>query len=377
MKSQFDKVAVIIVFVSALLLEIFFFVLPKKEYSENENRYLAKLPDISVEHIVDGSYMQSVKDYVTDQFPARDFFISLKTAFEESSGQKKINGIYLAKDGYLIGEYSEPKNTDRIVKTLAKFENRIMTANSDVNLRLMLVPSAVTILGDKLPNCARDMSQMETMRIISEGSGMETVAVANYLFDAANAQDIYYKTDHHWNAFGAYEGYRAYCDSLGINAAKLSDFNARTVTDDFHGTYSAKVNRFREKGDEIIIFDDPKSDIEVYYEDSGIQTDTLYNFEYLDKRDKYSLFLDNLHPLITISNVNSTTDRVLMLIKDSYANCVVPYLIHDFSEIIVFDTRYYKDGPGKYFEEHPEITDVLILYNMNTIDTDTGIRGIY
>ena len=103
----------------------------------------------------------------------------------------------------------------------------------------------------------------------------------------------------------------------------------------------------------------------------------MYAMEYVSQKDKYSLFLDNLHTLVEITNASAETDRVLVLIKDSYANSMVPFLTHHFKKIYVFDTRYYKHGPAAFIGEHPEVTDVLLLYNLNTIDTDAGIRGIY
>ena len=78
-----------------------------------------------------------------------------------------------------------------------------------------------------------------------------------------------------------------------------------------------------------------------------------------------------------IENETAPSDDVLMLIKDSYANSMVPFLTHHYKKIYVFDTRYYKDGPSSFLEEHGEVTDVPILYNMNTLDGDTGIRGSY
>lgn len=81
--------------------------------------------------------------------------------------------------------------------------------------------------------------------------------------------------------------------------------------------------------------------------------------------------------MIEITNENAETERELVLIKDSYANSMVPYLVHHYKKIYVFDTRYYKQGPASFIEEHAGVTDVLLLYNMNTLDTDSGIRGIY
>ena len=89
------------------------------------------------------------------------------------------------------------------------------------------------------------------------------------------------------------------------------------------------------------------------------------------------MFLNNIHPLIEITNEGADSDRELALIKDSYANSIVPFLVNHYKKVYVFDTRYYKKGPSSFIEEHPEITDVLLLYNMNTIDTDLGVGGIY
>ena len=127
----------------------------------------------------------------------------------------------------------------------------------------------------------------------------------------------------------------------------------------------------------LISCTDPSAALTVFYEDTGETTDSLYALDYVEKKDKYSLFLNNLHPLIQITNEKAETDRGLVLIKDSYANSMVPFLIHNFKTIYVFDTRYYKWGPSAFIQEHGDVTDVLILYNMNTLDTDLGIRGIY
>ena len=117
--------------------------------------------------------------------------------------------------------------------------------------------------------------------------------------------------------------------------------------------------------------------VSFYNYSTGEITDSLYNLDYVLQKDKYSLFLNNLHTLIEITNENAESDRELVLIKDSYANSMVPFLTHHFQKIYVFDTRYYKQGPSSFIEDHPSVTDVLLLYNMNTLDSDSGIRGIY
>ena len=127
----------------------------------------------------------------------------------------------------------------------------------------------------------------------------------------------------------------------------------------------------------ITIFENPANQLTVFYTDTDQTTDSLYNFDYLEKKDKYSMFLDNIHPLIEITNETADSQRELVLIKDSYANAMVPFLVNHFKKVYVFDTRYYKQGPSSFIKDHPQVTDVLLLYNMNTIDTDLGIGGIY
>lgn len=347
---------------------------PKKEFSENENRYLEKMPEFSAKTVFDGEYTESLGDWLADHFPMRDFFMGWKTRAEMAGGRKEINHIYIGKDEYLIEPYAKPQNTERIIDTFVSFYEKIKEKNVDVSL--MLVPTAVTIYSDRLPAYAPSSDQMKTAREIYDAVGMETVDCSEKLLEASEEQ-IYYRTDHHWTTAGAYCGYLAYCEEKGISPVPKEALEARTVTDEFAGTLYSKVNDYNHKKDEITIYTNPEDELTVTYQDTGEVTDSLYNFDYLREKDKYSMFLNNIHSFVEIENKNASSDAVLMLIKDSYANSMVPFLAHHYKKIYVFDTRYYKEGPSAFLTEHSEVTDVLLLYNMNTLDSDSGIRGIY
>lgn len=378
MKS--GKIITISCLAALCIFMVLLIFMQKSDFSDKENRFLATFPEFSPGSVKSGEFMDGLKDYVTDHFPFRDFWITVKTEAEIIMGKREINGIYICSDDYLIKEYEKPENTDRIVDTFNAAASRMKEINPNITLRLMLVPTAVSIYDSKLPAFASSsaLRQIDDMRMMYERVDIEEVDVSDLLIsNADNESPLYYKSDHHWSGYGAYLGYKAYMESIGMEAASLGDFATEDVTHDFHGTLSAKVNRALEKGDTITLYDNPSARLRVEYSDTGVVADTLYNLDYLNKRDKYSLFLDNAHPLVTITNENAAGDRVLMLIKDSYANCVVPFLAGDFAKIYVFDTRYYKEGPSYFLAENHDITDVLILYNMNTIDTDAGIRGIY
>ena len=122
-----------------------------------------------------------------------------------------------------------------------------------------------------------------------------------------------------------------------------------------------------------IIEDDTKYN--VYYEDDNITKDSLYNYEYLDKKDKYAFFLDNNHSLIKIENLDIISNDSLLIIKDSYANSFVPLIAPNYKYVYVIDPRYYHKSIIDYINNN-DIDNVLLLYNVVTMDDDFGIVSI-
>ena len=369
------RTVVCLLCIGILSLSVYLLASPKKEFSENENRYLAKFPSFSARTLLSGEYTESLGDWLADHFPQREFFVGLKSGVEIASGRKEINHVYVAQDDYLIESYAEPQNTERITDTLVSFYDKIDTRKVDVDL--MLVPTAVTIYNDKLPAHAPLSDQTTTASAIYDACGIPAVDCTDRLFEGTARGQLYYRTDHHWTTLGAYCGYLAYCDAKKMTPVSLESLTAQTVTDTFAGTLYSKVNDYSHPKDTITIYTNPADDLTVTYVDTGEVTDSLYNLDYAAEKDKYSLFLNNIHPLVVIENSTAASQDALMLIKDSYANSMVPFLAHHYKKIYVLDTRYYRDGPSSFLAEHGDITDVLLLYNMNTLDGDTGIRGIY
>lgn len=365
---------VLLIWAMILLLTVFLCVSRKKEFSEQENRYLSSFPEFSWEALKDGDYTADLESYLADHFPMRDFFMGIKTGFELFTGSKEINDVYIAKDGYLIEKYQKPQNTEKIIRAFKGLNESV----TEARVYLMLVPTASEIYADKLPKNAPVESQMATLTQIYEETGCEPVYVADALKEQKDSEEaLYYRTDHHWTSYGAYVAYQEFCKVLGFEAAALDDMEEKVVTEEFKGTIYSKVNDYTREGDAITIYENPAQKLTVHYTDTDEVTDSLYNYEYLEKKDKYSFFLNNIHPMIEITNEAADTDRELVLVKDSYANCMVPFLVNHYSRVYVIDPRYYKNAVSELVNENAAQTDVLLLYNMNTIDTDLGIGGIY
>ena len=360
---------------TVLALSVVFSLSKKQEFSENENRYLGSLPHLKWETIKNGEYMGDINSYLCDHFPFRDFFIGLKSQVEICLGKREINQVYIGKEGYLIEVYQKPVNTERITQVFRDFAEKEKIKPLEMNL--MLVPTAIYVYGDKLPKLASPRNQMETAQEIYDACGIPAIDCSQKLLEYKDKGQLYYKLDHHWTTFGAYIGYLSFCEAKGITPVPLEEMESQVVTDEFCGTVYSKVNDYTKKGDSITIYRNPKDKLQVYYQDTNTLTHDLYNLEYTGQKDKYSLFLDNLHSIVEITNETADSGRELMLIKDSYANSIVPFLVRHYKKVYVFDTRYYKYGPSSFIDEHTGITDVLILYNMNTLDMDLGVGGIY
>ena len=408
-RAEVLTVGIITAFI--LCFSVWCLVAPKQTFSENENRALAGWPVYSFATLKDGSYMSGIQTYLSDHFPLRDPFMTLKTKYEMLTGREEINDIYLAKDGYYIEAYRTPKQQKKIITQFQKLQDAI-TTDAKQNIRVMLVPTAISTYNAKLPGSAPDrgvLRQVDTMneiyaalpnmqkvdvwsalqavavqeetdrtRASGDADGAQPVADAGDVgCDTSAATGLYYHTDHHWTTHGAYIGYQAYCGAAGLSPIPEADFQKTCVTTDFHGTIFSKLHDSTVPGDAITLYEYPANQLTVSYPDTGEVTDTLYNRDYLAQKDKYSMFLNNLHPLVEITNASADSDRQLVLIKDSYANSMVPFLVNHYQKIYVFDTRYYRFGPSSFINEHPEVTDVLLLYNMNTIDTDLGVGGIF
>ncbi len=368
----------------AVTFLLLFLLLPRKDFSEGENRGLASFPGFTINAVRDGSFMKGLELFLCDHFPFRDQLMVFWTETEILKGKRKINGVYLSRDGYLIEDYEAPRNTERIIRQFAKFADAV----PDRRVSIMLVPTAVTVYGGKLPAGAVPGDQRKTMRDIWDGLGFLNGQAASTLhpnlriIDCSEAlfeggEGLYYRTDHHWTTKGAYAGYAAWCGCNGLEPVPRDAFRTETVTEDFRGTVFSKVQDVRVRPDSIELYYGKEDVIRVEYPDSGESADSLYNLEYLEKRDKYSLFLNNIHPFVEITNEAVRDESALCVIKDSYANSIIPFLAEHFRKIYVFDTRYYRKGPSSFLREHADVKDVLVLYNMGTIDTDLGIGGIF
>ncbi len=354
------------VFISILILalSISFFVLPKNEFSVNENRYLSSFPVFSFETLFSGEYISDLEAYINDHFPFRDYFVNISSFTKKVIKQTEINDVYLGSDEYLFEKYENPENTDKLIKTL----NDFYSDNSDINFNLMLVPSSGYVNSDLLPNYVDYDNQEEAFNYIYDNILFNYIDLRNPLIEENNIKEVYFKSDHHYNIYGAYVSYVEFCIENNIEFIDLETIN---LSNSFYGTLYSKVGLYNYSPDK---FDSYITDTVISVDYNGYISDTIYESEFLTQKDKYSYYFGGNHPLITI-NTMINTDEEILIIKDSFANSLIPFLTNHYSKIHVIDPRFYNLNISDYIIEN-NISNILILYGMNNIDSDTGIYKI-
>lgn len=329
-------------------------------YSETENRALASRPVFSWEELFSGEYGDDYEEYITDQFVGRDKWIGLKTRADILFQKKEINGVYLGTDHYLIGVNDPDKYTEQMengrIASLKKLVNRW-------DAKVMLVPTADNILTQKLPDFAPYYQEDRLLEKVREAVGEEHYVDVYHALQEHAEEPIYYRTDHHWTSLGAYYGFMAWAQSVDRYPFPYNTAGMETVSDDFQGTLQSRINLDWTK-DSIQYFPETeKKAVSVTY-DFEDTSDSLYAPDYLDTKNQYGFFLNDNHAFIEI-HTGYNPGKTLFVIKDSYANSMIPLLTTHYETIYVVDLRYFNGKLFQFMEQYePEQgMDVLVLYD--------------
>lgn len=369
---KFNKIYYISISLAFLLILLFFVIANiinnDKEFSEIENRNLQEKPKILSEN-----YVEKLNSYMADQFFIREKLISFKSRIDLVLGKNKINNVYIGSDNQLFEEFKITSNDDLFNKV--DVINEFKKANEDLLVNFMLVPTATSILDDKLPLYAPVDDEIEYINNVKSYLLDDIKFIPIYDKLKANKNEyIYYKTDHHWTTDGAYLGYEAFCESTGIEATNKEDFEKIIGSNDFYGSLSSKVGLFGLYKDKLNIYIPKNSNMLVNYVIEQKKDTSLFNSDKLKHKDKYQVFLNGNHPLIEIET-DKNLDKKILVIKDSFANNFVPFLTENYGNIFLIDLRYYTESINEFIKNN-DINEVLFLYNVNTFNEDDSIFNL-
>lgn len=342
-----------------------------RHFSESENRILAKKPSLTWKSIKNGRFTQKFEDYVTDQFIFRDFWVGLKSDSERLLLKQDNNDVFFGKDDYLLENYLKPKKEviDKNIANINYYQSKIQ----DMKTYVLLPPTSVKVNENKLPPFAAPYDELLTIDIIKNNlMNVNFVDVYASLEDK-NDEYLYFRTDHHWTMRGAYYAYVLLAKEMGITPIPINEFDTKIVTEKFFGTLYSKANNYHIKPDYIEVFTPiNNTNVKVDYVSENKSSNSLYEEEHLGTKDKYSYFLDGNHPIVTIKS-DVTNGRKLIIFKNSYAHCLIPFLVNHYEEIHILDLRFYKLNVYDYISEN-NITETLFLYDILNFSKDSSLN---
>ena len=334
----------------------------ERTYSPVEKRELQTRPEISITKVLDGRFQKKYESYLRDQFPGRDHWVSFQTDMELFMGKNEIHNVYIGKNHYLLEHYTEKEfDPQQISKNLQALEKFVGKTKQNADVHVMMVPTKSWILREKLPAFAPHYKEQRFYDALQQKLEKEDVLISvEPVLDAHKEEEIYYRTDHHWTTLGAWYAYEQYTKAVGGDLQRAQGKKKfRCISKDFYGTTYAKINYARQ-ADKIEIYE-PADKLRVVYNMGEKKTKTLYDFSFLKTADQYSVFTGGNQAVLEITG-GIKNGKTLLLIKDSFANSILPFLAEDYEKLVVVDLRQLNVSGDRLLEMFSP-TDILILYN--------------
>lgn len=386
------KLVTILAFIST----IFFFswktfTSEKQLRSEMEGRRLAEQPKFSFSGYLDKSYNNDFEVFFQDHFYKRIGLSKRYIQLEKALGRNEIKGTIIGTNDELFytpirSELETNQFVDELTNQLNLFVDSIERKN--IPLYLYLLPSKTNTMRELYNETSLDRFYNEKLNTMEEWIN----PYINFFdvgkswlskYDIKTISEFFYKTDHHWNGKGAYEGYSeiiAYLNATGVNvgeAFKKSELNNRCASEDafFSGSHNRVILYNVNHANEYIcnweIPDFSIYDKIVYRSLQGERLEGPGMFAPGANKSKitYAGLTTSDHSYVYIKNAKPNNDIKALIIRDSYTNAITSTLPAHFNETYLLDMRHFHSDLNELIEEK-EINLILLLHNSVSINSE-------
>lgn len=359
-----SKITVLILANVYAVLVLACFLWPKAEYSFSERRKLAELPVFTVESVLKGRYMQQAEEYVTDHFPFRDKWRSLKANVSLSILRKSdTNGIY-EKDGYLCAmEYPMNKASIERAGELFKGIYHKYLMDKEVNVYCSVIPDKSCFLAE------------DKFLSMDYGYFMEKVYAQTEFAQPIPIHEMlelsdYYRTDTHWKQEEIADVARYLAEVMGTKLKQ--EYRVETLVSPFYGVYYGQAALSTEPDVISYCTNGILEDCKVFDYENNREI-LLYDLSKAEGRDPYEMFLGGNISLVTIDNPNAQTDKELVVFGDSFARSLLPLMAEGYAKITLVDIRYL---PSAYIGNYFTFTnqDVLFMYSTSVLNNSITLK---
>lgn len=364
MKQKRNRICVAVVGVVFACVTLASWLIPERDFSDSERRKLTQLPTLSLETVLDGSFMSDFERYTQDQFPLRDQLRTLKayTAYG-AFHQLDNNGIYLsdgyaAKLEYPLDETSVQHATDRFAYLYDRY-----LADRDCNVYVSVVPDKSYYLAQQ--NGYLSMDYEKLISLVRENMDYATYVDITTTLELVD----YYRTDTHWRHEKLLDTAQALADAMGVSIS--ADYEEKTLEQPFYGVYYGQA-ALPMPAETMVYLTNACLDacVVTNFEDGTVGG--VYDLEKAMGKDPYELFLSGSVSLLTVENPNAAQDKELILFRDSFGSSIAPLLAQGYSKITLVDIRYLRP---EYLERFVTFDnqDVLFLYSTLVLNNSETI----
>ena len=359
-----NKILSIVLIVFFLGFSVFSWLKPPTDFSDSERRKLAQFPVVSVSNIFSGKFMKDFETYSTEQFPLRDSFRQIKALVNKYVLLQKDNNDLFVKDGY-IGKIEYPLDEASVSLAVKKFryvyDKYINGTNAKVYFSVIPDKNYFLVEDDYLSiDYDKMLSQIKT-----EADFMSYIDITRLL-----TLESFYKTDTHWRQEEILPVAKKIASAMGVELK--GEYDVKTLDNDFYGVYHGQ-SALPLSAEEIkYLTNNTLENVKVYNFESGKEI-SVYDMEKAYGKDPYEMFLSGSLSLLSIENENATTDKELIIFRDSFGSSLAPLLAEGYKKITVVDIRYIHPNTLENYIEFSN-QDVLFIYSTSVLNNSETIK---
>jgi len=352
-----NKIITILFIIYIFTFSILGIIMKDEIISTTERRKLTSFPKFTLS----SEYVTKLDKYVLDHFPLRDDFRSIKANFNYHILHKLDNNNIYLKDNYIFkSEY--PTNYSSISNFIKKINLMRDNLTDNNNTYIMIIP-------DK--NYYLDSSNFLNIDYSYIYNEINKLNMNNIDIRDIMELNDYYETDTHWR--------QEKLDKVIKELSKSMYFDYQNITykentyDKFYGVYYGESAINRKPETITYLTNENISNLRVEYLENKELND-VYNLDNLTSLDSYEVYLDGASSFIEIYNDNSTSNKELVIFRDSFASSLTPLLTNYYKKITLIDNRYINSSNYLELIEFND-QDVLFMYSTLIVNNSSTLKG--
>lgn len=336
MKNIASKVTAIVMLIFVSFFLVFTIIGSIKNSLSDKGK--KQFPDVSFESLANGSFSDELSSFAVSNFPARNRWIAANSDFQAQFNESIINGVYVDENMLLNADISSRLSSEKSAQEIKKFCSSYSGA-----VYFVAVPTSSGVYEDYLPKHLLSYPESRQISSFYNSLGADIRQIDAYnILKMLKENYIYYRSDTKWTSYGAYCVYRTVIQKLGFIPIAYDKYTIEHVTNEFRGNLYSRTLYSGVKPDMIDSYKYPSGEEIVecvgYDNDGKAKTTTLCDKSRLDSENMYDFYAEGDQPLIKIrTSVNN--ERKILVIKDSFGDCFIPFLVQHYSEIAVVSSE--------------------------------------